>query len=99
MLLGDVIGSRIGSRLAVPAFVWLSGHYVKVRKDSRRIRQLRESLQRQATQDVLAGANLFGLAAARFTARIFEKIGIRGEEQLQELVTAFVQWLTHQGNL
>lgn len=99
MLFGDVVGSRWGARLAVPTFVWLAGYYVRVRKDSRKIRRLRESLQSEAARDVLAGANLFGLAAARFSARIFEKIGIRGEEELQQLVTSFIQWLTHTGDL
>lgn len=99
MLLGDVMGSRWGASLAIPAFVWLTGYYVRVRKDSRKIRQLRESLRSEATRDVLVGANLFGLAAARFSARIFEKIGIRGEEELAELVARAIEWLTHTGSL
>jgi hypothetical protein len=95
MLLGDVVGSRIGGRFAVPTLVWATGHYVRFHKGSRRIRRLRESLQREAARDVLVGANLFGLAAARFSARIFEKIGIRGEEELVELIARFADWLAH----
>jgi hypothetical protein len=93
MLLGDVGGSYAGARLGVPLLLALSGWYLRVRPGSRWVSQWRPSLQQTATQDALIGANVFGLAAARIMARLFEKVGIRGEQELEQALKAVFERL------
>lgn len=93
MLLSDVTGGYVGARLGVPLLLALSGWYLRVRPGSNWVSQWRPSLQQTAAQGALIGANVFGLAAARVTARLFEKVGIRGEQALEEALRPTLEWL------